>query len=63
MSRYAIVQNGIVTNVVVWDGKAEWPHEGDAIKSDNKIVGPGWTYDATAKPPFIDPNPYEEPEA
>lgn len=44
MSNYAVVENGSVINVVVWDGQSEWtPAAGVAI-SANENVGIGWSY-------------------
>ena len=44
MSNYAVVENGTVTNVVVWDGKSEWkPVAGDVIPA-TEGVGIGWSY-------------------
>lgn len=33
ISRYAIVENGLVTNLAVWDGEADWeaPEGSEAI--------------------------------
>lgn len=60
MSRYAIVQNGVVTNVVIWDGEAECAAiPADAIKlDDGSLVSPGYTYDGvTFTPPVHVPLP------
>ncbi|WP_082716456.1 hypothetical protein [Burkholderia sp. BDU5] len=44
---YAIVENGVVTNVVVWDGNTEsWqPPEGTTanVLPPDSPVGVGWT--------------------
>ena len=49
MNRYAMVENGVVTNVIIWDGNAEaWqPPAGSAVNllTDDSPVGPGWTFD------------------
>ncbi len=50
MSRYAIVENGVVVNVVIWDGKTECaaiPDDAICLPS-NSPVGPGFTFDGTA---------------
>lgn len=54
---YAIVKDGVVINMVVWDGKTEWePEEGEAIKADN-FAGIGWLYDGKK---FTAPEPTAE---
>lgn len=64
--RYAIVEDGVVTNIVLWDGIAEWKHPGQAIDAsakENEFIGVGWTYDGEAfKAPKHPPPPPEEPE-
>lgn len=54
---YAIVNGGVVVNIIDWDGTSEWnPKHGEAIL----IVGPcsiGWKYE---KGVFV--NPKEPPE-
>ena len=54
--RYAIVRDGKVENVVVWDGQRDWsPPEGttlvklDAVAKGARRAGKGYTYDAQAK--------------
>ncbi|EOW5466661.1 tail fiber assembly protein [Escherichia coli O141,141ab,141ac:H43] len=45
MSNYAVVVNGVVANVVVWDGDDEWsPTEGEAILLDDTDASIGWSY-------------------
>lgn len=47
MSTYAIVENGVVANVIVWDGVAEYtPPDGTALVQipDGTYTGPGATY-------------------
>lgn len=41
---YAIIKNGIVENIVIWDGESEWPELASAILSTDG-VGIGWHYD------------------
>lgn len=44
-SIYAVVNDGIVTNIVLWDGESEWePGSGIAIPIDGPC-GIGWGYD------------------
>lgn len=51
--RWAIVQNGIVTNIVLWDGQETWqPPMGAAIIALNETVCDiGWLYDGTSFSP------------
>ena len=60
MSVYAIVENGSVTNIVEWDGEAEWsPDAGEAVLVDGS-VGIGWSYsDSTFTAPLV-PTPSRE---
>lgn len=53
---YAVVDNGVVRTIAVWDGKTEWdPSPGVAIKVTG-TVGIGWTYDGkTFSPPPLPP--------
>lgn len=46
VKRYAIVENGVVSNVTLWDGDTkEWqpPKGSTAVKCGND-VGIGWAY-------------------
>lgn len=55
-NRYAIIQNGVVTNVVVAD--AEYAAQNGWIACPD--AGPGWGYDGqafTAPPPAPEPAP------
>ncbi len=55
---YAVVENGTVTNVIVWDGDQEtWaPPEGCTVQllAEGETAGPGWTWDGEA---FTSPSP------
>jgi hypothetical protein len=44
MARYAIVEDGVVTNIVEWDGNEEkWsPPDGADLFEASDAVGPGW---------------------
>ena len=43
---YAIVINGIVDNVAVWDGVTEWRPEGEVVLiAEGVAAGIGWGYD------------------
>ncbi len=50
---YAVVQNGVVTNLVVWDGKSEFKTEKADIVKCVGDVGIGWLYDGEQ---FIKPS-------
>ncbi|EEZ6066178.1 TPA: hypothetical protein ACWSD0_004787 [Escherichia coli] len=50
---YAVVQNGVVTNLVVWDGKSEFKTEKADIVKCVGDVGIGWSYDGEK---FIKPS-------
>lgn len=59
-NRYAIIENGIVANVVMAD--AELAAQNGWIECPN--AGPGWLYDGqtfTAPPPTAAPIPEPEP--
>ncbi|REG57758.1 hypothetical protein B0G80_0392 [Paraburkholderia sp. BL6669N2] len=50
MSTYAIVENGIVVNVILWDGNPEWsPPEGTIanLLPSGSSVSTGFTFDGT----------------
>lgn len=46
MPNFAVVENGKVINIVVWDGVTEWkPDSGEAIIAPDGVgVGVGWLY-------------------
>lgn len=56
---YAIIKQGKVTNVIVWDGESDWIYDGEAVE----IIGAGgigWDY---IEGEFIDNRPEPtEPE-
>ncbi|HAW3248011.1 TPA: hypothetical protein JLS05_000261 [Escherichia coli] len=55
---YAVVNNGIVVNIAVWDGESEWePTDGVAVLAEDG-VGVDWSYDGEK---FI--KPASKPEA
>jgi hypothetical protein len=41
MNRYAIIQDNIVINIIIWDGQSQWIHpEGtQLIQSDSLNIG------------------------
>jgi hypothetical protein len=60
MSTYALIQNGVVVNLVLWDGVApvEWP-EGTTVIAHDGLAHIGWLYDGAK---FVDPNPPVVPQ-
>ena len=59
MANYAVVKNGVVENVVVWDGETEFSVDGATlILDDNARIG--GTYDGAFH--FVEP-PIPEPTA
>lgn len=62
MPDYAVIEAGVVINVIVWDGVAEFDHPADvqAVPIDglDPIPGIDWTYDgSTFTPPPLTPPP------
>jgi hypothetical protein len=56
MSNYALVRNGKVVNVVVWDGESDYQPDGELVPLDGP-GGIGWDYvDGT----FVDNRPAED---
>lgn len=59
--RYAVIDNGVVVNVVIWDGETEWPLPPDLSAIDcAPQVGIGWTWnndDGFIAPPEPDETP------
>jgi len=54
--RHAIIENGLVINVALWDGETEWaPPEGTIVVPCPDDAGPDWTYDGVsfAAPPHV----------
>ncbi len=58
MSNYALIKNGIVENIVVWDGKGNLFPDFTAINVDNVLCGIGWIY---SDENFTDPNEPKPP--
>lgn len=55
--KYAIIENGIVTNVIMLDDTNDYTPAVGALLvkiEDGEAVGTGFTYDGTT---FVDPNP------
>lgn len=57
MSNYALIKNGVVENIVVWDGNGDLFSDYQVVElSDDTMAAPGWSYDGKS---FIAP---PEPE-
>lgn len=54
MGSYAVVNGGVVINVVAWDGKADWsPDTGEVVETNNPVAI-GWSYsDGVFSPPPV----------
>ncbi|WP_419057136.1 hypothetical protein [Kluyvera georgiana] len=42
--RYALIKNGIVVNIVEWDGKGDLFDSYETVNVDNIRCGVGWKY-------------------
>lgn len=52
MKRIAMIVNGLVANIAVWDGESIWEPEGFALIdiTDNPLpISPDWLYDAVTQ--------------
>ncbi|ENE2000933.1 hypothetical protein ABM424_003086 [Enterobacter hormaechei] len=47
MADYALIKNGVVENVVIWDGEGDIFADYTAVNIDELTVGIGWSYDGT----------------
>lgn len=54
MKNYALVKNGIVENVVAWDGVSEYDPGPEYTLVETAEAAIGWTYDGNA---FVPPAP------
>jgi hypothetical protein len=63
-AHWAVIADGVVSDVVVWDGESDWtPPEGTTLESlaDWPEVGIGWTYNPKATVNrFVDNRPKPE---
>lgn len=59
--RYVIVDisTGMVTNMIVWDGEAEWAPEEGSVAIQSEDAQTGWTYadGVFTSPPVPEPEP------
>ena len=60
MANYAVVKNGVVENMVVWDGQTNYSVEGSELVEATSDARIGGTYDGTFH--FVEP-PRPEPTA
>ena len=57
MANYAVVKNGVVENVVVWDGQTAFSVEGSELVEATDNARIGGTYDGAFH--FVQPTPPE----
>ena len=60
MANYAIVKNGVVENIVLWDGQTAFSVEGSELVEATSDTRIGGTYDGAFH--FVEP-PIQEPTA
>ena len=57
MANYAVVKNGVVENMVVWDGVTEYSPDGDLVEATSDArVGGSWDGNVFT---FVEPTPIE----
>jgi len=55
MANYAVVKNGVVENMVVWDGVTEYSPDGDLVEATSDArVGGSWDGNVFT---FVEPTP------
>lgn len=61
MADYALIKNGVVENVVIFDGEDDIFDDYTVVKLDGLTAGIGWTYDGEqfTAPPEPEPTPEE----
>ena len=60
IKRYAIIANGKVDNICLWDGVTPWtPNAGTEVVEAPDNIGPGWLVDGEG---FVPPPPPPPPE-
>lgn len=66
MMRYAVIEDGTVVNVILWDGIGDMFDAQTLIElPDDSLVGPGWSHDGTdfVAPPAPEIPPVTEGQA
>lgn len=59
--KYAIVKDGLVANLVEWDGSSDFTPDGELIKADeNAWIGGEYNGSFVARPPTPAPEPTAE---
>jgi hypothetical protein len=65
MKNYALIENGLVTNVVLWDGANEWQADGGVsirLIGEGEVVAIGYSFDGqTFAAPPAPPTPPAPP--
>ena len=60
-NKYAIVKDGIVQNLIQWDGESEYRADGELIQADaNAWIGGEYNGSFVARPPEPEPEPTAE---
>ncbi|HCP9972950.1 TPA: tail fiber assembly protein [Escherichia coli] len=58
---YAVIENGVVTNIAVWDGESAWQPTNALVIPVSDNVRIGWFYDkGKFSPPTQSPKTYDE---
>lgn len=57
MTRYAIINDGVATNVILWQGDTQIQVDGQLVEAPEHI-GPGWLFDGQEWT-----SPFPQPEA
>ncbi|EHL0568432.1 tail fiber assembly protein [Escherichia coli] len=58
---YAVIENGVVTNIAVWDGESDWQQTNALVLPVSDNVRIGWYYEkGKFSPPTQPPKTYDE---
>ncbi|HDT0752070.1 TPA: tail fiber assembly protein [Enterobacter kobei] len=60
MTGFALIKDGVVENVVVWDGQGDIFDEYETVNIDGLSVGIGWAYDGKKFKAPPEPEPTHE---
>jgi hypothetical protein len=58
MAHYAVVKNGVVENIVVWDGKSDFSIDGSELIEATETTRMGGSWDGNVFT-FVEPTPPE----